>query len=103
MFRFLGVDDTFVADTSFHDNVSGYPKNRALQRFIDQPNLAKPLIRWLVPERWRQSIATQLRRQNLQKPPLDATLRTTLTTAYTADIAQLTSLTGGDFTAWLAD
>ncbi len=103
MFRFLDVDDAFQPDTSFRDNVSGYPKNRALQRFIDQPNLAKPLIRRLVSEKWRQKIATQLRRKNLQKPTLDPALRAALTADYRADIEALMALTGQDFAAWLVD
>ena len=103
MFRFLGVDDAFQPDTSFRDNVSGYPQNRALQRFIDQPNLAKPLIRRLVPEKWRQQIATQLRRKNLQKPALDPALRAALTAHYRSDIEALMAMTGQDFAAWLVD
>lgn len=102
MFRFLGVDPTFQPDTSFRDNVSGYPKNRALQRFIDQPNLAKPLIRALLPEKWRQKIATQLRRKNLQKPMLDPAIRADLTASYQRDIEQLAALTGQDFSLWWA-
>ena len=101
MFRFLGVDDTFRPDTSFRDNVSGYPKSRTLQRFIDQPNMAKPLIRKLIPEKWRQKIATQLRHQNLHKPALDPVLRAELTAGYRADIEALATLTGQDFSVWL--
>ncbi|MCA9982244.1 MAG: sulfotransferase [Anaerolineales bacterium] len=103
IFSFLGVDDTFEPDTSFRDNVSGYPRNRALQRFIDQPNIAKPLIRGLVPEKWRQKIATHLRQKNLQKPtPHPATIAA-LTDGYRADIEQLSALTKQDFSAWLHD
>lgn len=99
---FLEVDTTFQPNFEFHNNVSGYPKSKALQRFIDQPNPLKPLIRLLLSEKIRQRVATKLRRANLEKPTMAPAVRQQLNQLYKDDILQLQALIQRDLAVWLA-
>ncbi len=100
MFRYLGVNDAFVPETLRH-NVSGTPKSRALQTFIQKPNPLKSVVKPLVPEGMRRRIRINLQNRNLAKPPMSEGVREELTEAYREDILKLQDLIGRDLSSWL--
>jgi hypothetical protein len=101
-FRFLGVEESFVADMSLKHNVSGIPKSRALHAFIRQSHPIKSVFKPFVPEQLRLRLKTNLRNRNLrQAPPLSAEVRKELQEAYREDILKLQGLIGRDLSTWL--
>lgn len=98
--NFLEVDNSFKPNFDFYNNMSGSPKNRQLQQFIDQPNLLKPLIRLLLPEKIRQTTATKLRRLNLKKSAMPSEIRQHLNHFYKNDIEKLEDMTQQDLSGW---
>ncbi len=102
IFRFLGVDDAFVPDTSVRYNVSGIPKSRALKTFVEKPNPLKTAIKPLFTEGLRRRIAENLRHRNLAiPPPMPEDVRKELPEAYREDILKLQDLIGRDLSGWL--
>ena len=103
IFRFLGVDDAFVPDTSRRHNVARIPRSRALQAFIEKPNPFKSVLRPFLPKGLRKRIALNLRNRNLAKPPpMPEGVREGLTEAYREDILKLQKLVGRDLSGWLS-
>ena len=128
VYRFLGVDDAFVPDTSLIHNASGIPKSRALQTLVDpqtllrRPNALKRAIKPFVPkrlrlrillnlrnryltrpERSRRRILADLRNRNLaEAPPIPERVREELTETYREDILKLQGLLGRDLSGWLS-
>lgn len=100
IFDFLQIPLSVSIDTRFHDNVSGYPKNKTLQRFIDQPNPLKPIIRSILPLSARQYIATLLRKTNLHKPTMSDAVQQKLMKAYSKDLLHLQDLIQQDLSPW---
>ena len=103
IFRFLGVDDAFVPDTSRRHNVARIPRSRALQTFIEKPNPFKNVLRPFLPQGLRKRIALNLRNRNLAKPPpMPEGVRERLTEAYREDILKLQKLVGRNLSGWLS-
>ena len=101
IFRFLGVDDAFIPDTSLRHNASGIPKSRALQALINKPNALKSAIKPFVPEGMRRRILVNLQNRNLAQAPMPEGVREELTEAYREDILKLQGLIGRDLSSWL--
>jgi len=102
IFRFLGVDDAFVPDTSLRHNTSGIPRSRALLRFIKKPNVVKSALKPLLPGGVRKRISVNVQNWNLEKaPPLPEGARRELAEAYREDILGLQDLIGRDLSGWL--
>jgi hypothetical protein len=101
IFRFLGVDETFVPNTSLRYNVSGIPRSRAIHALIMKPNVVTSLVGPLVPERLRWRIKLPVANWNLAKPPISAEARRLLAPEFKEDILRLQKLIGRDLTAWL--
>jgi hypothetical protein len=102
MFRFLGVDHSFVPDTSLRHNVSGLPKSRALLAFLGKPNPLKTALRPIVPKGLRERIFVNLKTRNLSKaPPMPEEARAELIEAYREDVVRLQELIGRDLSRWL--
>jgi hypothetical protein len=102
IFRFLGVDDTFVPDMSVRHNESKLPRSRGLQVFLTEPRAAKNLLKTFIPARWSRRLGDHFRRQNLTRPTLSAETRRRLTEVYRADILELQEMLGRDLSHWLA-
>jgi hypothetical protein len=120
IFRFLGVDETFIPDTSIRYNVSGVPRNKMLHavlagmKLLSRPTPVhaprRPLdtgARWtrvlhsvFFPNALRR-IAIGLRNRNLVKPQLPPQIRRQLSAAYHEDILRLQSLIQRDLSQWL--
>ena len=104
IFRFLGVDDSFLPDTSGRYNASGIPRSRTLLRLIMRPNLLKTLAKPLMPKALRHEIKTFVTTSpwSLRRPPLDPQVRRDLVTGYRQDILKLQGLLGRDLSGWMA-
>jgi hypothetical protein len=100
MFQFLGVNDTTVPEILRH-NVSGIPKSRTLQKFIQKPNSLKAVTKPLLPAKLRRRMRIKLQNRNLTKPPMPEGVHEELTEAYREDILKLQELIGRDLSSWL--
>ena len=103
IFRFLGVNDTFVPDTSQKHNVSGTPRSKALHRFLKQSNPLRGFMHSLVPAQFRQRVKTSLINLNLQNKsqPLSPEVRKEFIEVYREDILKLQELIDRDLSQWL--
>lgn len=102
LYAFLGVDPTFVPDTSEQHNVGGVPKNMALQRTVTQIRRSRlrKLIVDYVPESWRNAY-TRLHKNNLQKaPPMPQDAARLLSDLYREDVQALQALLQRDLSIW---
>jgi hypothetical protein len=107
VFRFLEVDDTFVADTSSKHNRAGVPASvsaRAAMRATDRAVGA--LRKGLAPTSGILPLAYKMRRAVqgrvlTEPPPIDPGLREDLTRSYEEDILNLQDLIDRDLSAWL--
>lgn len=102
MFRFLGVDDTFVPDTFQKHNVSGIPRNKALHKFLKPSNPIGSILRPLLPSKLRQGLKNSLINFNLRKKPqLSSEVRRQFIEEYREDILKLQDLIQRDLSSWL--
>ena len=102
IYRFLGVDNTFVPNTSQKHNVSGIPRNKALHQFLKQSNPLRGLLHSLVPAQLRQQVKTNLINLNLRKnQPLSPEVRKQFIEEYREDIIKLQDLIQRDLSHWL--
>lgn len=102
IFGFLGVDNTFMPDTTKRHNVTLIPRSFAAQRFLTRPYLVKFLLKPLLPQPLRLSMISGLKSLNQTKPPpLDPEIRRQLTEEYREDILKLQDLIGRDLSHWL--
>ena len=108
VFRFLGVDDTVVPDTSVRFNVSGLPRSRALPRALMRTRTY--LLRTLAPVEpyiptalWRGggTMIWALYNANFAKPPLGDDVRSSLVEYFRDDVRRLEALIGRDLSHWL--
>jgi sulfotransferase family protein len=100
LFRFLGVDATFVPDTSPQYNPANIPKSRVLNRLFYHPALIRT-SKSLLPV-GAHGLAKRVRALNLKPPPkLPADLRAELLELYRDDILRLETLLGQDLSIWL--
>jgi sulfotransferase family protein len=109
VFRFLGVDDAFVPDTSSKHNPGSVPKNEVGRQVIRFMNTALPIVRKVIPpaskvyreENVRLRKIVQKRALIDESPPLDAEIRAELIEFYREDILRLEDLIGRDLSLWL--
>lgn len=109
IFRFLGVDDAFMPDTSSKHNPSGVPKgamSHAMIKAMDKTASAfletftssskvYPLL-----SKVRQSVQN---RMVAKPPPIDPEIRSRLLEGYKEDISKLQELIGEDLSVWMQD
>jgi hypothetical protein len=100
VFSFIGVDDTFLPDTSITYNEGGVPKRKLLNAVLTRPGLVKRLLRPIMPAA-AMKFYTRLKHDNLEKPPLDDEVRARLVALYRDDVLRLQDMTGKDLSAWL--
>ena len=101
IFRFLGVDDTFVPNISKTHNQTAVPKNRTLNQLLNRPNPIKSVLKTILPTKLRQRIADRLKKRNQGKPELSPKIRRQLIEVYREDILKLQDLIGRDLSNWL--
>jgi hypothetical protein len=99
VYNFLGVDTSYIPDTSTKHNSAAVPKLRLLNRLFYHPMLIRA-AKWALPE-GLQVLGMQLRDKNLQSPPkLPADLRAKLLDFYRSDILELEALLDRDLSLW---
>lgn len=105
VFRFLGVDDTFVPEATVRYNASGIPKNETLHLILQKLRRFRPVAQRVVPEtqyRHLLSLGSNLHNRNLTKPRLSPELRKRVIAEYfREDILELQRLIQRDLSAWL--
>ena len=102
LFRFIGVDDRFVADTSTRYNSATWPRmgiarplTARVERMLSGTASRLPsLLRAGAEMRLARLLATV-------PPPLDPTLRSDLTERYRDDILRTQDLIDRDLSHWL--
>jgi hypothetical protein len=102
IYRFVGVDDTFVPNVSLKYNVSGVPVSKTLFNLIKKTHPVQSALKPLFPERFRRPLVMGLRDRMLIKPPLAAEVRGRLIEDYREDILKLEELIDRDLSGWLA-
>lgn len=102
IFAFLGVDERVVVETR-RANVTYSVRHAWLQRFLNEPNLARQALELVLHGQLRARVYRKLWRDNQRRPPvLDSGLRHALTGRYRSDIEQLQTLINRDLSHWLA-
>ncbi|MEM9138024.1 MAG: sulfotransferase, partial [Cyanobacteria bacterium P01_F01_bin.42] len=102
IFTYIGVEPSFQPDLT-KLNVSGVPKNAALQRLLTRDNPLKSFGKLLLPKPLRKRLSSQVQRRNLAaKPTLNSETRAELTELYREDVMALQGLIGRDLSAWLS-
>ncbi len=100
IYRFLGVDDTFVPQIKRY-NVSGVPKSKLLHEFLRRPSIVKSVVKHLIPATTRKNLVLELQNRNLKKPEMRPETRKRLIEVYRDDIKRLEKLIGRDLSSWL--
>jgi hypothetical protein len=120
IFRFLGVDNIFIPDTSIRYNASGIPRNEIIHTILSRlqkvtqktfdgvpgqesnprMHLTKRLSKLLFLDKARR-IGINLKNQNLVKPQLAPEIRKQLVAVYREDILALQGLIQRDLSHWL--
>ena len=110
VFRFLGVNDSFVPDTSLRHNPASIPKNGASRAMIRGMNLTFPVVKKFVPstslrvrDHWDYKLRQVVNKRILtdKLPPFALELRAELIEGYKEDISKLQRLTALDLSVWL--
>jgi Sulfotransferase family len=105
IYRFLSVEDAFVPEVSRRYNVSGIPTDEGWYSLLLRQNLAKSIVKPLLPRGLRRRVSTTLlstlKDRTLVKPPLPTEVQQQLTKLYREDILKLQELIGRDLSQWL--
>lgn len=108
IYNFIGVDDSFVPDTSTKHNISGVPQNQLVHRvhkFLKGSSPLKTTFKKLLPAQTRskmkRDMLAKVEASNLKKPPLSEEAKARLIDAYREDILGLQKRLGRDLSHWL--
>lgn len=100
LFDFVGVDPSFVPDTSSKHNPANVPKSRLVNRVMYHPRVMRA-AKTVVPVS-AHGLAKRARQLNLRTPPtLPDDLRARLIDIYREDILRLEELLERDLSVWL--
>ncbi|GAB4389145.1 MAG: sulfotransferase [Thermodesulfovibrionales bacterium] len=104
IFRFLGVDDSFVPQMGTRYNPSGAPWSRLFHRFLSTPSVLSSRVPFLklVPLEKRAAMTDKLIMLNIRKRvEMKEETRRRLRDLYREDVLRLQDLIGRDLSAWL--
>lgn len=102
IFRFIGVGDSFVPDTSIIHHKSGEPRIKAVHNFLARPSALKSAIKPLIPDGIRRRAACAVMNKNISaKPALSKEARREVVDFFREDIEKVQELIGHDLSAWL--
>ena len=103
IYRFLGVDDTFIPNTDKKYNVGAIPKNKTVAKLLKRSHPLKNVLSTLIPsQKIRQQIKENLLNLNLRpKPSLQPEVRRKFLAEYREDILKLQDLLQRDLSMWL--
>jgi Sulfotransferase family len=100
LYAFVGVDPSFVPDTSYKHNPANVPKSRLVNRVFYHPRMIRT-VKTVLPE-GAYGLAKRVRQLNLATPPrLSSDLRRELVEIYREDIHKLEELLQRDLSIWL--
>jgi Sulfotransferase family len=103
VFRFLGVDDAFIPDTSSKYNPALVPKGETGRVAIRVMNATLPVVGKVVPSAHKVRRLVNRRMLTDELPPIDPEIRRDLLEGYREDILKLQALIGRDLSAWLTE
>lgn len=99
IYRFVGVDDSFVPDLATPHNVGGVPRNMRFERLLTSKRLRAAVDAWV--PRQVADLARRVRTSNLQAAPrLPGTLRAELIGRFSDDIDGTARLIDRDLRSW---
>jgi hypothetical protein len=101
VFRFLGVDEGFLPDTSLEHNVSGIPRSRAVYDALWGKSRVGRALEQILPGRWLADVRARSASRLLRREPLDPALREELIREWREDVLPLQDLIGRDLSRWL--
>ena len=110
IYRYVGVDDTYVPDTSIRYNQGGFVKNKFADSLIGNRSILRKSAQKIAPallNKMRKSLTMQkaineMRKKNLDRPPLDKELKSRIINdIYREDILKFQDLIGRDLSHWL--
>jgi hypothetical protein len=101
VFDFIGVDSSFVPDTSAVLGGTGVPDNLLLRFLWRWVGPVRHVVRPYLPQRLRDAAFTRVHR-NLVKPSMRPETRSALLEGFRPDILALQDLLGRDLSHWLA-
>jgi len=105
LYRFLGVDPSFVPDVSVRYQTSGIPRSKKINRLFEEPTRLRSLVRaagklmlkedgWI---KWRD----RLKARSYVPAEMKPETRSNLEAVYREDILKLQDLIGRDLGPWL--
>lgn len=101
--QFLNVDETLISGSLPRRNVSGLPKNKFLDFFLEKQNaqwIKKP-FKLFLSSKIRENIVVTLKNKNRTKPSISPAVKIQLTKVYREDILRLQELIEQDLSSWL--
>jgi hypothetical protein len=106
VFRFLGVDETFVPCTKVRYNSSGQPRNPLLRRVLTPTPLKLGMLRGLfalgLSEQRIYGVIDRFRENSVPRPPMRPETRRQLKQLFRGDILMVQRLLRRDLSRWLA-
>jgi len=108
LFDFIGVDGSHVIEASNEKyNISGIPRNDPLYRFMVSDSLLrrslKKIFGLMINQKNRRRLLNLIFSHNMQKPRMNADMRTVLEDYYRSDVLKLQELVSVDLSGWLGD
>jgi len=100
LYDFLGVETSFVPDTSVQHNPGAIPKIRLLNRLFNNPTLIQ-MTKSVVPEGLHVKLKQIQQLNQKTTPKFPADLRSKLLDFYRDDILKLEALLNRDLSIWL--
>jgi len=102
VYAFLGVDPTFVCDSSLVFNASGTPKAASLNKLLTHQNRIKTAVKRVVPYSVGQRVAERVRNWNLEGTELSPEVERSLADTFLAGTShdELAALAGRDLSGW---
>ena len=101
LFEYLTINPGFRPNLSIKYNVSGFPKNRLLQKLLTKPNPIKAIAKLIINDRMRIDIRAALMNKNIEKPQIDPDIKNKLIVLYKNDILQVQDIINRDLSDWL--
>lgn len=105
IFRFLGVDDGFVPETTARYNASGVPRSKVLHYSLQNLRRFRPFVERLLPDKQHRRllrVGSNLHNRNLANARLAPEVRKRVIDEYfRRDVLELQSLIRRDLSAWL--
>lgn len=100
LFEYLGVDDSFVCDTSLRLNVSGRPRSDRLNSLLARSGPAKNLVKRMVPYRLGINVQQRVRNWNLRPEQLDDRAEDRLREVFRFDAEEIGRLANCNVNGW---